>query len=413
MEKTECVRFRVLILLICAAVAILSGADGYAEAQTKSRYDADFEYQGVYYGILAENDHTVAVAQPYDIDSNGKRVYKYLPSSSWVGENGFIMSYGLHGTLVEIPQTVYDERGVAYTVTALAPGAINYEGVGGLVLPPTLLDLNGGISFLPLNLLYLPEGLKRLSGIVHCPNLKNVTIPWSVEEIGATSLMACGFEKIFLPPNVKTIGDKALGYCDSLYTAALSRVEEMGEGCFRGCASFGWANLPESLKSMGDGCFNDCPELRRVSLPWSEIKMNDCFNGCPAVECIEILAAEPYPFPENCFNDVDRANCDLLVPEESLKKYMQADGWKEFFRINGVLTGNVSVKSVKKDTGFVAVPGNGSLKIYIPDARSIDIVAADGVKAASICKSGATEIPLPAGVYIVASPSSSVKVRIF
>lgn len=414
MKENYTKRVMAIAIMATMAGATAMNAQSNAEGQEINRYKTDFYYRHIGYQILSESEHTVAVTQDYDIDSPDAYASSTsdVPSGSEIGENGFLMSYELRGKVV-IPQTVYDEEGTAYTVVALADGAIDYVDTQMLILPPTLTDLNGGINVLSqLSYLYLPGSLTKIEGINYCENLNSLYIPWSVETIGDYSLSYCGIMDLFLPPAVKTLGSKVLTGCENLSTAILSKVETMGSDCFNGCTSLSWANLPETLKSMGSGCFNNCANLERISLPWSEINMDNCFNGCPSVSCIEVLATEPYPFPKNSFLDIDRAACDLLVPEESVEKYMAAEGWKDFYRINGIANETGAVKSAENTSAYTAIGQKGYLSISNPAGMTIDITGLKGEKIASVTKTGNSELPLPMGVYIVTSPAGSSKVTV-
>lgn len=122
MKQTGLNVLKSAICLVLILINLFTSIKVNAETKAIDRFEVDFAYQGVHYQILSKDDCTVAVAQPYDIDSNGMLARPFVPSRSVIGENGFLMSYGLSGSIVEIPQTVYDESGIAYTVTALAGG---------------------------------------------------------------------------------------------------------------------------------------------------------------------------------------------------------------------------------------------------------------------------------------------------
>lgn len=399
-------------LLTAIILTMTINSSAKAHDNRIDRYTIDFYYQNIGYQIISESERTVAVCQDFDIDGELFSSTTYPPSASKVGDNGFLMSNGLFGTFVEIPQTVYDDSGIPYTVTELANQAINYVGVQNLILPATLERLNEGIGILPLTSIYLPENLKEIDGIFCCNELKSLYIPRKVEAIKDYSLRECGMDYLYIPSSVKTLGKDVLSGCDNLITALISGVEKMDKGCFRKCQSLQWANLPETLKSMGDGCYNDCPNLVRISLPWSKIDMNNCFNNCPSVTCIEILAAEPYPYPSNCFMDIDKSKCDLLVPEEALDKYLNADGWKDFYRINGISTAGVGAEKVSadSDTEFDAFGSKGHIKIINKQGLRIDVTSLNGEKIASITEAGDNELSLPYGVYMVSSQNHSIKV---
>lgn len=399
-----------------AAVCAMSIAYS-VEAKAKiDRFKVDFHYQGIGYQILSESDRTVAVTQNYDIDSAGAPAVSQKASyvRDDVGPNGILMGYGLSGPVVVIPQTVYDGEGTAYTVTDLASGAIDYESIGTLVLPSTLESLNGGIgNVYGLTELYMPEGLKEIEGIRYCSDLRTLHIPESVEIIRKSSLYGCSLESIYLPPSVKKLEDDVLSHCECLQLGMLSGIEAIGEGCFSECGSFYWANLPETLKTMGDGCFNNCGKLQIVSLPWSEIKMKACFNGCPAIKTIEVLAADPYPFPANSFLDVDRTSCKLVVPVGSEEKYRAADGWKEFRSIVGELpAASGSGTAVFRAKEFRAIGDKGILKIISTSSVPVEVYSLGGDKVGAVRKAGVSEIPLPGGLYVVSSPYGSRKVSV-
>ena len=406
----------IVIAAIVAVTALTIPAGIKADKREINKYEVDFTYQEIDYQILSEIDHTVAVAQPFDIDfpMENKSPQKVTYVRYGVDSSGFLMSHGLFGPAVVIPPTVFDEEGTAYTVTDLATNAINWTGIGVLVLPPTLERLNYGIiTVFGLTDLYLPDSLKEIDGIANCVALKTLHIPSSVEVIRKSSLRNCGFENIYLPPSVKYMENDVLTDCGSLELAMLSKLETMGADCFRNCESFTWANLPESLRSMGEGCFNDCPSLELVSLPWSEIKMEGCFNGCPAISRIEVLAIDPNPFPEGSFLDVNRSTCTLAVPVGSEEKYRQADGWKDFLNIVGdvpAITGMAT--STVPDMAFRAFGGKGSISIFNPIETEIGIFSLSGEKAASVNAVGLTRLELSGGVYIVSSPYGSRKVAV-
>ena len=351
-----------LVISVIAAVIIMAGCvDVFGERRKIDRYNDDFVYQGVEYQILSRSKKTAAVAQEFDLDFN---LFKDPPESKpepqpinispyknyYINPNGYEMELPLllNGIIIDIPQTVYDENGTAYTVTDLAEGAINWVSIGMLILPPTLKRLNGGIVGVNVSEIYLPDGLKEIDGIMSCRTLSNLHIPRSVEVIRKNSLWGCGFEELYLPPSVKILEDGVLQECKYLRLVKLSAVETMGKECLKGCPSYAWAILPETLRTMGEGCFDDCTNLAEVALPWREIKMDGCFNGCPSIKRIAVLATEPYPFPDNSFRDVDRTMCTLAVPEGSEEKYRNADGWKEFRNIVGELPATYKPKRGSK-----------------------------------------------------------------
>lgn len=313
---------------------------------------------------------------------------------------------GYYGYVIDIPETVFDEKGVKYTVKALAGNALNYLYPSLIILPETMESLNNGCMALPsLNAIKLPLNLKVLEGIVECRNLRSIIIPNTVEEI--TGLRKCGLETVYLPISVKKLGNNTLANCGDLTSVYFPALQTMGDHCLSNCRSLMTACLPKTLQSMGIGCFNSCEGLLGVSLPSNPIQMNDCFNGCSNIEYIEVYSPEPYPFPQDCFRDVDRKKCILYVPRGSQDKYGAADGWKEFFNIQEFLVSDV--KAVNDSSDFSFICGNGVVTVDNRMGVPLEISDLNGVKIVSMKKSGINEVVLPPGVYIMTSPSGSKK----
>ncbi|WP_314960360.1 hypothetical protein [Hoylesella nanceiensis] len=88
--------------------------------------------------------------------------------------------------------------------------------------------------------------------------------------------------------------------------------------------------------------------------------------------------------PPHCFNNVfagiNTKECKLFVPQNSIDAYKKANGWKEFFLIEGTTTGIIN-------------------NIY-NKTENVDVYTIDGIKCLS--KANVNEInALPKGVYIV------------
>lgn len=405
-----------LVILACllsigAAYAYSSSKDDMSEID---RYKTDFYYNGIGYQIISESERRVAVTQEYDLDfAPGIDEPAFAHSSSTDDSGSGIIDYtGMTGGIIEIPETVYDKQGTAYTVTDIANGAITHLILGMLVLPPTIESINYGINSLEyLQAIYMPTNLKEIEGISYCRNLGAIQIPWKTETIKEGSLSQCGFRYMYLPPSVKVLEDSVLEECDSLGTVYLNQLQTMGSSCFRRCGFLGSVALPETLVKMGSFCFNDCKDLEVVTLPKQGIEMEDCFNGCPAIKEIIVLAETPHIFPETCFKDVNRSKCKLTVPAGSEVKYKEADGWKEFMQISE--TPMYLEKSSKYRLSEISAVGHeGFIRVSNPLGLKIDIMDINGNKTASTHTQGRSDIFLSPGVYVVKANNKGFKVAV-
>ena len=76
--------------------------------------------------------------------------------------------------------------------------------------------------------------------------------------------------------------------------------------------------LPNSVTSIGDAAFSECSGLSKIT----------SLAGIPPVFDRCMFVGEE-------FGEVNKANCELIVPEESITAYKQAKGWNEFSNIRG------------------------------------------------------------------------------
>ena len=87
--------------------------------------------------------------------------------------------------------------------------------------------------------------------------------------------------------------------------------------------------------------YSNCSGLKELTLSNRLKSIEDsAFYGCTGLAKITSLAEIP-PVFDRCmfvgeeFGEVNKANCELIVPEESITAYKQAKGWNEFSNIRG------------------------------------------------------------------------------
>ena len=100
-------------------------------------------------------------------------------------------------------------------------------------------------------------------------NIKSVTLPDTVEFIGARAFFGCdSLESIAMPKNLKEIGDYAISSCDLLSEIIVPQgVEKIGKEAFSSNRGMTRAFLPNGIKEWGSGMFSNCYELSEVTLP--------------------------------------------------------------------------------------------------------------------------------------------------
>ena len=194
----------------------------------------------------------------------------------------------------------------------------------------------------------------------YCRALTAITIPNSVTTIGDNAFESCSsLTSITIPNSVTTIGDYAFSYCRALTSVIISNsVTTIGERTFANCYSLTSVTIPSSVTRIEDGAFSDCGNVKQIT---SE-------------------AVTPPYCSRYAFDGVNRNECKLFVPKNSIDAYKRAYVWWHFFLIEGTTTG---------------IKNNIYNKI-----DNVDVYTIDGVKRLS--KANVNEInALPKGIYII------------
>lgn len=184
-------------------------------------------------------------------------------------------------------------------------------------------------------------------------NLKVVTLPCKLEEIGHRAFENCGrLEHIEFPTNLKTIGYEAFKYCTRLESISLPTVETIGSSAFASCDSLKFVSLP-TVETIGQDAFSGCYSLKSVSLPAAETIEDDAFHNCSSLTELKISSAtksigdnafsgcglqrvytyvvEPIDINQNTFSDYTTAT--LYVPVQAKDNYYWNTEWSQFTNI--------------------------------------------------------------------------------
>lgn len=140
-----------------------------------------------------------------------------------------------------------------------------------------------------------------------------LVIPEGIIEIQAICFNGCNFTSIIFPSTLKSINQSAF----------------FGNGRLSGNLT-----LPEGLISIGTYAFEQCNNITGLQLPSTlrTIGVN-AFKDNYNIRSIVSSAIEPPNVLSGAFDGVDKDNCTVEVPYESLKKYKTKSGWSDFKRI--------------------------------------------------------------------------------
>ena len=216
-----------------------------------------------------------------------------------------------------------------------------------------------------------------------CSALTSVTIPNSVTKISDLAFARCSaLTSVNIPNSVTEIGSSAFDWCERLTSISIpNSVTEIGSSAFEDCRSLTSVTIPNSVTKISNLAFCLCVSLTSVTIPNSVKNIGSlAFFKCTNITQISSEAVVPPICEPNVFDDINKSECKLIVPKNSLDAYKQADQWKDFSLIEGSTTGITN--TVYNNSGLA------------------DVYTIDGTKRLS--KASTDEInALPKGVYIV------------
>lgn len=139
-----------------------------------------------------------------------------------------------------------------------------------------------------------------------------------------------------IPSSVTSIGEFAFDDCANLASVVIpSSVTSIGNYAFSRCSSLTSIDIPNSITVIEKYTFNDCGSLASVNIPSSVTSLGkNAFYGCFSLNKLVCNATTPPACRQwGVFEGVDKNECTLIVPQESLDAYKSAVQWKSFFTI--------------------------------------------------------------------------------
>ena len=249
----------------------------------------------------------------------------------------------------------------------------------------------------------------------NCDNLETFDF-LNVEEIGAAAFSSCdSLKTIRFTDRLKSIGNFAFGACDAIESVYIpSSVEKIDRACFAKCDKLTSIKVdkknksykdiegvlftkdgerlvqypsgnsrteyifPESVKYVGDDAFEECKNLKSVILSEKTVSIGDdafgwcnnlktinfteklksiedsAFEFCENLESITSFSENPPTIEENVFPDTVK---QIFVPEKSVQKYKEAEGWKKYAAKIVPIKENKKVVAESVPDDFVFVEG--------------------------------------------------------
>jgi hypothetical protein len=270
-----------------------------------------FDVDGLRYNILSQKDRTVEVAiipkslsypsySTYagDYDIPAKVTFNEIQYDViGIGQHAFSECYKLG--VITLPNSI----------KYIGFGAFSYSNIASLTLPESV-DSIGAAAFRDCHYLTeftLPKGLRILDTTVFygCYDLTKVTIlsPFLTEIPDDTFFKCTSLSDITLPESITSLGAGAFYYTSNLSSLNIpNSVNKIGNQCF---AASGITSIviPDEVTELPGAMFSGCSKLKSIQLPVYLTELNkNMFSGCHSLETINIPEGLTN-IPTNCFRE--------------------------------------------------------------------------------------------------------------
>ena len=216
-------------------------------------------------------------------------------------------------------------------------------------------------------------------------SLEKITLPSSIEYIGASAFKQCRLVNLIIPNSVKNIGGSAFAYCRQLKNLVIGNsTQSIRSGAFWECESLESITIPVSLWDVGDNAFFGCGNVQTITLTgcgsWNHDSnqrlydrlMNELiyplfhtygdgiatFNvgsgisemGSYGIKAntINCYAEVPPTCTPSTFNSSSYQG-ELHVPFSSIEAYADDEIWQNFINVNNDITEKVALDLTNAD----------------------------------------------------------------
>ena len=242
-------------------------------------------------------------------------------------------------------------KGISIPDSVASIGGRCFSGCASL----TYAKIGAGVSVIPNRAFYsckslpeitIPKTVDSIGNDVFygCISLADVTIADRETELklgsnGSSPMFSsCPLKSVYIGGNI-TYGTTANdGYSPfyrntSLETVRITDKEtEISENEFYGCTSLKSVSMGDGIDTIGKYAFSGCSALESFSFGTGLKSIGDeAFSDCTGMKKLVSKTATPPVCGPQALDDINKWECTLYVPQESLDAYKSAAQWKEFF----------------------------------------------------------------------------------
>ena len=211
----------------------------------------------------------------------------------------------------------------------------------------------------------------------------------------------CPLDEVYIGRKLSYTTTSSAGYSPFYRNTTLRSVKftdketEISDYEFYGCTNLTDVSMGDGVKSIGAYAFSGCSSLEQFTCGRQlESIGKEAFSDCTSMTKFRTRAAVPPTCGAQALDDINKWECTLYVPTESIDDYQAADQWKNFFfiekfRVEGDSNGDDTVTMAdanavvnyflaKGTDGFVegdfdeeAADVNGDGEVTMADANQI------------------------------------------
>lgn len=204
-----------------------------------------------------------------------------------------------------------------------------------------------------LTVVHFPANLKKIerNAFSDCA-IKELIFPESLDIIDAWAFISNSTEKIVFPTSMDYISDYAF---DS------NPVEKI--------------ELPDNINRINGSAFSNCGILNELKINSVKYLNSDAFRSCRSLTKIIITSPTPPKVGGDPFNNIDKSQVEMIVPDFALASYKADPYWYQFTRTRA--GEEASVKDYWRLYGnLILSPGftmSGSPSVEMMDGSSLTI----------------------------------------
>lgn len=182
----------------------------------------------------------------------------------------------------------------------------------------------------PISSLHVPEGVREIASVI------GYNYPNGEGYYSGYLAIRKELKEIHLPSTLNVLGNDCFAYTGITHVKLPDNITIIPEACFAKCENLqDTLYLPKNLATVRQHAFSDCTALQAVVIPENTTYIDEgAFKNCFSLDYIQCLGSTPPELSPSAFDGVAKDNFTVVVPEDAVETYRNAQGWKEFKRIS-------------------------------------------------------------------------------